>query len=120
MNKVTLINKLKQHKGSIVGAYTYCKQDKTQSGTRVLLKNLDAFDATFNSDPSKPQVGLRFVMSIDKEQSFEDIEFLSTFTEYANLCDMDVLEPEWQPLVQTKGARKGSKTVAVFVYPDEL
>jgi len=118
--QIALLRELKSSKSNIVGCYTYCKEDKSLSGKRVLLKNLDAFDNTFNADPSNPLVGLRFVMSIDKEQSFKDIEFLDTFKQFAELCEMDVLEPEWKPLVQTKGSRKGSTTVAVFVYPDAL
>ena len=114
-----LYSQLKEQRGSIIGCYTYCKDDKSLSGNRVAIKNLDAFEDTY--EDSKHNVGLRFVMSIEGEESYDDIEVLETFTEFAELCDLDVLIPdEWAPLVATKGKSKGAKSVAVFVYPDSL
>lgn len=117
--KRELYSQLKEQRGSIIGCYTYCKDDKSLSGKRVAIKNLDAFEDTY--EDSKHNVGLRFVMSIDKEKSYDDIDVLETFTEYAELCDLDVLIPdEWAPLVASKGNNVGAKSVAVFVYPDNI
>lgn len=114
-----LYKQLKEQRGSIIGCYTYCKDKKSLSGDRVAIKNLDAFEDTY--EDSSHNVGLRFVMSIDKETSYDEIDVLDTFTEYAELCDLDVLIPdEWAPLVASKGKNKGAKSVAVFVYPDNI
>ena len=72
--KRNLYSQLKEQRGSIIGCYTYCKTDKDLSGNRVAIKNLDAFEDTY--EDSKHNVGLRFVMSIDKETSYDDIEVL--------------------------------------------
>ena len=114
-----LYSQLKEQRGSIIGCYTYCKDDNSLSGKRVAIKNLDAFEDTY--EDKGHNVGLRFVMSIDKETSYDDIEVLDTFKEFAELCDLDVLIPdEWSPLVASKGKNKGAKSVAVFVYPDNI